>query len=161
LLPAMRCAPTSPTFATDQSRIAGGRNVRLRHVAMGVQVNGPNALSIDNDFTSPLRRLRQGGVHQAASDRRKPGQCAGSLAEHFSTVRDHLRFPRWADIPWNPGPALEAIIRKNRDIRRARNRWRAWETRADAGGIEGLRAARGSGPNDIYTAKYGDGTAIA
>jgi len=53
---------------------------------MGVQVDGPNALSVDNDFASPLRHLRERGVHQSASDGRKPGQRACSLAEHFSAV---------------------------------------------------------------------------
>jgi hypothetical protein len=49
------------------------KRVRLRHVAMGVQVNGPNALSVDNDLPSPRRFLRERGAQQAASDRRKPG----------------------------------------------------------------------------------------
>ena len=55
--------------------------------AMGVQVDGPNALSVDNDFPSPRRFLRQCcGARQTAPDRRKPGQRAGSLTEHFSPV---------------------------------------------------------------------------
>ena len=66
---------------------------------MSVQVDGPNPLSADDDFTPPLRRLRGRGAHQTASDKRKPGQRAGRMAEHFSTVCHHLRFPRSIDIP--------------------------------------------------------------
>jgi hypothetical protein len=53
---------------------------------MRMQVDGPHTLSIDNDFASSLRRLRERGARQTAPQRRKPGQRAGSLAEHFSPV---------------------------------------------------------------------------
>jgi hypothetical protein len=52
----------------------------------GMQVDGANALSVDNDLASPLRCLRERRARQTAPDRREPGQRAGSLAEHFSTV---------------------------------------------------------------------------
>jgi hypothetical protein len=53
---------------------------------MGMQVDGPNPLSVDNDFPSARGFLRKHGAHQTASDRRGPGQRAGGLAEHFSPV---------------------------------------------------------------------------
>ena len=59
---------------------------------MGVQVDGPNALSVDDNLASPLGRLREGGARKAASDSGKRGQRAGSTAEYFSTIRHHLRF---------------------------------------------------------------------
>ena len=62
------------------------QRIRFRHVTMGMQVDGPNALSVDNDFPSPRRFLRQCGARHTAPDRRKPGQRTGSLAEHFSPV---------------------------------------------------------------------------
>ena len=69
-----------------QLHLQTNQRVRLRHVAMGMQVDGPNALSIDNDFASLLRCLRECRARQAAPDSRKPGQRSGSLAEHFPTV---------------------------------------------------------------------------
>jgi hypothetical protein len=68
-------------------------------MAMGVHVDSPNALSIDNHFATPLRRLRQRGSRQTASDKRETRQRAGSTAEHFSAVCHHLRFPLPTDIP--------------------------------------------------------------
>jgi hypothetical protein len=74
---------------------------------MGVQVDRPNAPSVDNDFASPLRRLREPGAHQTTSDKRKPGQCASSMAEHFSTVchllrsPDQLTFPGFSEVQQN------------------------------------------------------------
>jgi len=61
---------------------------------MGVHVDGPNALSVDHDLASSLRRLRKRGAHQTASDKRKTRQCASSRPEHFSTIHRHLHFPR-------------------------------------------------------------------
>jgi hypothetical protein len=53
---------------------------------MGMQVDGPNPLSIDNDLPSPLRCLRERGARQTAPNGGKRGQRAGSLTEHFSSV---------------------------------------------------------------------------
>jgi hypothetical protein len=53
---------------------------------MGMQVDGPNPLPADNDFASPLWCLRERRASQTVPQRRKPGQRAGGLAEHFSPV---------------------------------------------------------------------------
>src|SRR5689334_2061566 len=60
---------------------------------MGVHVDGPNALSIDDNFTSLLRRLRQRRAHQTGTDKRKTCQRARSMAEYFSSVCHYLRCP--------------------------------------------------------------------
>src|SRR5438045_7875353 len=62
-------------------------------MAMGVHVDSPNALSIDDDLASPLRHLRQHRARQPACDKRETRQRAGSTAQHFSPVCHPLRFP--------------------------------------------------------------------
>jgi len=49
-------------------------------MAVGVHINGANALSVDNDLASPLQRLRQSGPHQTASEKSKAGQRTSSTA---------------------------------------------------------------------------------
>jgi hypothetical protein len=62
-------------------------------MAMGVHINGANALSVDDDLPSPLRSLRQSGPHQTASEKSKAGQRTTSMAEYFSSACHHLHFP--------------------------------------------------------------------
>jgi hypothetical protein len=57
---------------------------------MGVHVDSPNTLSVDDYLPSPLRRLSQRRA-QTASNKRE--SCASSMAEHFSSVCRHLRSP--------------------------------------------------------------------
>src|SRR5580704_1145909 len=62
-------------------------------MAMSVHVDGPDALSIDDDLAPPLRRLRRRRVRQTASAKRETRQRASTTAEHFSSVCHHLRSP--------------------------------------------------------------------
>jgi hypothetical protein len=55
-----------------------------------VHVDSPNALSVDDDLASPLRRLRR---RRAQTASKKHDSRASSMAKHFSSVCDHLRFP--------------------------------------------------------------------
>jgi len=70
------------------------KRIRLGHMAMSVHVDGPDALSIDDDLAPPLRRLRRRGVRQTASAKREARQRASTMAEHFSSVCHHLRSPK-------------------------------------------------------------------
>jgi hypothetical protein len=57
---------------------------------MGMKVDGPNPPSIYDDFASPLRHLSERGARRTASDRRKPGQRAGSMqsiSPRFDIIR--------------------------------------------------------------------------
>jgi hypothetical protein len=66
---------------------------------MGVHIDSANALSIDDDLASPLRRLRRRRARQTAPDERETRQRAGGTAEHLPPVCRHPRFPFPADIP--------------------------------------------------------------
>jgi hypothetical protein len=57
---------------------------------MRVHVDSPNALSVDDDLASPLRRLRR---RRAQTASKKHESRADSMPEHFSSVCDHPRFP--------------------------------------------------------------------
>ena len=56
------------------------QRVCLGHMAVGVHINGANALSVHDDLASPRRRLRQSGPHQTASDESKAGQRTSNMA---------------------------------------------------------------------------------
>jgi hypothetical protein len=60
---------------------------------MGVHVDSPNALSVYDDLASPPWRLRQRRARQTASDEGETRQRTSGMAEHFSSVCHHLRFP--------------------------------------------------------------------
>jgi hypothetical protein len=64
---------------------------------MGVHVDGPNALSVDYDLTTPLRRLRQSRGEQATSNERQTSQGTSRSAEHFPSVR-HQHSPDVSDF---------------------------------------------------------------
>jgi hypothetical protein len=55
-----------------------------------VHVDSPDALSVDDNLAPPLWGLRQRRA-QTASDKHQ-GR-ASSMAKHFSSVCQHLRFP--------------------------------------------------------------------
>ena len=62
---------------------------------MGVHVDGPNALAVDNDLAPLLLRLRVCRARQAAANKGKAGQRAGGMAEQFSTIGHCPHFPHF------------------------------------------------------------------
>ncbi len=69
------------------------QRVRFRHVRMGVQIDGPHPLSVDNDFASPLRRLSERGARQTASDGRQARSARRQLVAAFLYGLTSSAFP--------------------------------------------------------------------
>src|SRR5215472_17432116 len=115
------------------------QRIRVRHLAMGVHVDGANAFSVDYDLTSPLRRLRQSRAQQATSNERQASQRTSRSAEHFPSVR-HQHFPRckrlYSWLKSKPSSATRRIcgtsipVRPSRACAPLQSLWRSYSARS-------------------------------
>jgi len=75
-LPIHRRDPFRRNDERWRRRLQPHQRVRLGHVAMGVQIDRPDALSADSDFPSPGLPLREGRARESTSQSRERGEPA-------------------------------------------------------------------------------------